>query len=215
MNHHKKKVRQLLSHAASASSPEEAETYNAKAYELIVQYSIEDWDEDESTLYSAALKFHDPYGREAQYLYAMVCSALGSVRLYDVDGTQIVSGLIAGAQKDVESALILAESLWNQSLASLAADPDSTPQNRSQAFLRGYADVASRRIEQKAQEVAGERGAIVLANKVSRIDEEVFVNADRGPDVKCNDEVDYGSYFNGRTAGLSANIGNSLEGSLA
>jgi hypothetical protein len=222
-------IRKLLAQAEdAAASPAEAETFTAKAAELMARYGVDramlaDGDEGADKIGDRTIVLDPPYALDKFELISGVARALGLrvVRRteYLVDGKQFAAVLF-GFGSDLERTEILFTSLLVQAARGLTAAKVPSWENKAayrRAWLAGFASTIHRRLaaaESRAKQEAsaaepvatGRSVAVVLAHRQPLVDhrfEEAF------PDLRtAAPRVLRGSgHHDGRVAGDKADLG--------
>ena len=193
------KVRKLLAKAEDpAATPEEAETYTAKAAELVAAYGIDRAllaaaDPDSDVVGDRVVVLEPPYGRDKAGLLATVATALRCQvvqRQRWVDGGKQLSLHLFGYGSDLQRAEVLYTSLLLQAttgMARTAAPPGESLAAFRRSWLAGFAGSVGRRLreterdaERQAERAAGtgtgaaapggRSVALVLADRGAQVD---------------------------------------------
>lgn len=195
------KIRKLLAKAEDpATTPEEAETYTAKAAELVAAYGIDrallaSADPETDTVGDRVVTLDAPYRRDKADLLATVATALRCQvvsRQRWVDGQKELSLHLFGFDSDLERAELLYTSLLLQAVGSMAravAPPGETVAAYRRSWLAGFTRAVGQRLRQaeRAAEqarTAEARGphagpaassglALVLADRGARVEQAV------------------------------------------
>jgi hypothetical protein len=186
------KVRKLLAKAEDpATTPQEAETYNAKASELIAAYGIDRAllalaDPSLDVVGDRVVVLDRPYAADKAGLLASIALALGCTavrRTRRHAGEKEVSLHLFGHRSDLERAEILFTSLLVQAMHALArtrVPPWDHPAAFRRSWLAGFSASIGRRLdaaERAAAAAADDRFAasgtsstLVLADRSARVD---------------------------------------------
>ena len=224
-------IRKLLAQAEdAAASPAEAETFTAKAAELMARYGVDramltDRDESADVIGDRTIVLDPPYALDKFELISGVARALGLrvVRRIEYLGTgKQFSAVLFGYGSDLERSEILFTSLLVQAAHGLAAARVPSWENKAayrRAWLVGFAATVHRRLaaaENRAKQEAtaanpppgpsGRSVELVLADRKRIVDhrfEEAF------PDLRtAAPRVLRGSgHHDGRLAGDRADLG--------
>lgn len=222
------KVRKILAKAEDpAATPEEAETYTAKAAELMATYGIDrallaEEMPDSDIVGDRVVVLDAPYALDKASLLSSIavelrCRAVRRIRHVGPRATKEVSIHLFGYDSDLARAEILFTSLLLQAQTSLArTDPppwESLAAYR-RSWLAGYTAAVSRRLrdaEQRAKESAegARRGTTESAGRprVRRSVELVLVDRDRS--VAAAVEAEYPRLGAARSRQLSGSGGRS------
>ncbi|MFB9320161.1 DUF2786 domain-containing protein [Cryptosporangium minutisporangium] len=164
-------IRKLLAQAEdAAASPAEAETFTAKAAELMARYGVDramlaDGDETVDAIADRVIRLDPPYALDKIGLLSGIGQALGLHVVqrtgFGVRGKEI-SALLFGYSSDLERAEILFTSLLVQAARGLAAARVPTHENKAayrRAWLAGFSTTVRLRLadaEQRARAEATE-----------------------------------------------------------
>jgi len=191
-------IRKLLAQAEdAAASPAEAETFTAKAAELMARYGVDaamlaDGDETADAIADRVIRLDPPYALDKIGLLSGVARALG-LQVVQRTGSgargKEISALLFGYSSDIERAEILFTSLLVQAARGLAAAEVPGRENKAayrRAWLAGFSVTVHRRLadaEQRARTEAaattsatGRRAEVVLADR-QRVVEQRFAEA--------------------------------------
>ncbi|SHJ92717.1 Protein of unknown function [Pseudonocardia thermophila] len=182
-------IRKLLAKAERAATPEESETYTAKAMELMARHGI-----DEALLAAAepgrdvpggtTIAMTDPYSSAKARLLAWIAAALRcrSV-LHTRPGGRVAAVTVFGFASDRERVEMLFTSLLMQATAQLAGQrpawPDESVAAYRRSWLHGFAaEVHRRLIAAEGRSAAEERTVpagvpsteLVLADRAAEVD---------------------------------------------
>lgn len=221
-------VRKLLAKAESAATPEEAETYTAKAVELMARHGID------AALLAAAQPGHDeigqvrlamddPYSAGKARLLAWTARALRCrAILHSARGGRVAAVTVFGFASDRERVELLYTSLLLQATGQLVRLRPPWPGESVAAYRRswlyGFADAVQQRLraaEERAAQAADIPGrpgvALVLADRSHRVEkayEEAFPALGQARPVTFS-----GSGFtHGTEAGRRADLGGTAVG---
>ena len=186
------KVRKLLAKAEDpATTPEEAETYTAKAAELIAEYGIDRAllaaaDPDSDVVGDRVVVLDPPYAADKLDLLAAVAVQLrcGAVRRRQwTPAGRELSVHLFGHASDLERAELLFTSLLLQASTGLARTPVPSGEHRAafrRSWLAGFRMAVGARLaeaERRAERAASDRAAatgtctaLVLAGRLERVD---------------------------------------------
>jgi hypothetical protein len=165
------KVRKLLAKAEDpATTPAEAETYNAKASQLIAAYGIDRAllalaDPALDVVGDRVVVLDRPYATDKAGLLASVALALGCTavrRTRHPDGVKELSLHLFGHRSDLERAEILFTSLLVQAMHALARTPVPSgdhPAAFRRSWLAGFSAAVGRRLEATERAAAAAAGA--------------------------------------------------------
>ncbi|MBN9102490.1 MAG: DUF2786 domain-containing protein [Pseudonocardia sp.] len=224
-------VRKLLAKADRAATPEEAQTYTAKAVELMARHGID------AALVDAARPGHDeiggqqipmddPYSAGKARLLAWTASALRCrAILHEAWGGKVAAVTLFGFASDRERVELLYTSLLLQAGTQLLRQ---RPRHRGESvaayrrsWLHGFAVEVHRRLveaessavaERPAPQDSGRSVALVLADRTDRVDRayaEAFPGVGRARRATLS-----GSGFGaGAAAGERADLGRDSVGS--
>lgn len=227
-----KKIRALLAKAEHGATEQEAETYRAKAFQLMAEYGIEaamlaeekpEADHPEGRTFEV----NNPWARENRMLLTGIAHGLGcrAVLLRDQKG-QPKRARIFGYRSDLDRLDVLYTSLLLQMHSALAAE--TVPWNVRSArawrrsWLLGFAAKVADRIadaEQRARQETtaitstGRSAALVLADRSTRVNGLVYKEFPRLQ--KTRTTYSGTGYRNGAAAGARADIGGARIGSRA
>ena len=208
------KVRKLLAKAEDpATTPEEAETYTAKAAELISAYGIDrallaQSDPDSDVVGDRVVVLERPYAQDKASLLATVagrlrCQAVQRVR--HVDGEKQVSLHLFGYGADLQRAELLYTSLLLQATAALGRTrppAGETVAAYRRSWLAGFTTSVGRRLaaaEDRAARQAGESHEWPASGAGSM----ALVLADRSAHVEARIEQEYPALGRARRRTLS------------
>ncbi len=210
------KVRKILAKAEDpAATPEEAETYTAKAAELVATYGIDQALLAESRPGSDAVGdrvvlLEAPYALDKAGLLsgvavALRCQAVQRTRY--VDGAKQLSMHLFGFGSDLARAELLYTSLLLQAgtlLRHTTAPPGESLAAYRRSWLAGFTQAVVRRLgraEQRAEEAAGSRADGAEQRSVA------LVLADRSGQVRQVVEHEYPSLRRAQARSLSGSGG--------
>jgi hypothetical protein len=152
------RVRRLLAQAESTTFPAEAETFTAKAHELIARHALDTamlWEQqargDEPT--SIRLPIDDPYVDAKSLLLHVVAT---SSRCRAVFHSQLALATVVGFADDVAAADLLFTSLLVQAQSALQAESAAAPPGsrvRSRGFRSSFWLAYAHRVGQRLAEI--------------------------------------------------------------
>lgn len=219
-------VRKLLAKAAGAATPEEAESYTAKAVELMARHGIDAAlaaaaEPGQDEIGTSRLAIHDPYSAGKARLLAWTASALRCrAVLHQAYGGRVAAVSVLGFTSDRERVELLFTSLLLQSAGPLTLlRPPRAGESVAayrRAWLHGFAVAVHQRLvaaEAGAAEAAGAGAAagsgsvaLVLADRAARVDRayaDAFPGTGRARPMSLS-----GSGFGaGTRAGAAADLG--------
>lgn len=186
-------IRKLLAQAEdAAASPAEAETFTAKAAELMARYGVDramlaDGDEAADGIADRTIALDPPYALDKIGLLGGIARALG-LRVVQHTGHgprgKELSALLFGYSSDIERAEILFTSLLVQAARGLAGarvPADESKAAYRRAWLAGFSGTVHRRLaeaEQRARSeaasftsAAGRSAEVVLADRQRIVDQ--------------------------------------------
>lgn len=185
------KVRKLLAKAEDpATTPEEAETYNAKASELIAAYGIDRAllalaDPSLDVVGDRVVVLDRPWAADKADLLGAVALALGCRavrRSRREDAGKVLSLHLFGHRSDLERAEILFTSLLVQAMHALsrtAVPPAEHPAAFRRSWLAGFSAAVGRRLSEAERTAAaraddrfaasGTTSALVLADRSTAV----------------------------------------------
>ncbi len=213
------KVRKILAKAEDpAATPEEAETYTAKAAELIASYGIDaallaESRPDSDVVGDRVVVLDAPYALDKAGLLsgvavALRCRAVQRTR-YDADGAKVLSMHLFGYQADLARAEILYTSLLLQAAGQLrrvAPPPGEHVAAYRRSWLAGFTTAVVRRLheaERRAEAAARPSHAAAGERSVS------LVLADRSVAVRDAVEAEYPYLRKAQARSLSGSGGRS------
>lgn len=212
------KIRKLLAKAEDpATTPEEAETYTAKAAELVAAYGIDrallaNVDPDSDTVGDRVVTLDAPYGRDKADLLATVATALRChvvSRQRWVDGQKELSLHLFGFDSDLERAELLYTSLLLQAVGALGravAPPGETLAAYRRSWLAGFTRAVGQRLrqaERAAEQARAGEGSSMEASGASGSRGLALVLADRGAQVQQAVQAEYPNLGRARRRTLS------------
>lgn len=224
-------VRKLLAKADRAATPEEAQSYTAKAVQLMARHGIDaariDAEEPgRDEIGGQQVPMDDPYSAGKARLLAWTASALRCrAVLHEARGGRVAAVTLFGFTSDRERVELLYTSLLLQAGTQLLLQ---RPERRGESvaayrrsWLHGFAVQVHRRLadaessaaaEQPSGPAGGRPVALVLADRTDRVDRayaEAFPGVGRGRRGTLS-----GSGFGaGAAAGARADLGRDLVGS--
>jgi hypothetical protein len=231
----KAKIEALLAKAnANGVTPEESETYTAKAEELMVKWGIEEAELEAGGQHKAEpiievkMDFAASYGPTMVMFAFNICNGFGNLR--NLQTSLSSSGKrrfwIIGHESDVTAAQMLISSLQIQAMRELKAwqkvdegrkyrtEWENWKANRQ--FLTSFSVAVAKRLRAtrvRVEETVTEPGtALVLASKKAKVD--AWMD-DQHPNLKKARGGQHGSYHGrdaGRAAGERASLGGNEVG---
>ncbi|WP_164479062.1 DUF2786 domain-containing protein [Nakamurella antarctica] len=217
------RIRALLAKAESTTFPAEAETFSAKAQDLMTRHEIDaamvdrsgevGGEQTDPTIHSVRVHIDDPYAREKAQLLATL-GGVNVVRVIwdDVNGMAVM----VGRELELELVEILFTSLLIQATRAMVASGEHSGDLRSPSFRRAFLLSYAARIGERLSEV--EKVALeqakqqygtdlvpVLANRAEAVDVEfvrLFPNTRTGGGRQVNAD----GWWAGRAAADSAVI---------
>lgn len=220
-------VEGLLAKAQSTDHPEEAETFLAKAQELMARHAIDEamlaehGQRDRGTVETITIVCEPPYASPKTSLLNSVAAAndCRAIRVAKRDAAQIVQ--VVGYGVDLEHVKVLYTSLSVQATGAMFAEPNRSKRFRH-AFLVGFAGKVGVRLaagRRQAQDVyernhqqAGGSVALVLASKRDSVDDAFRAAFPHARDRRMTYSSTAGAVA-GNRAGERADIGQSRVGS--
>lgn len=223
-------VRKLLAKADRAATPEEAQTYTAKAVELMARHGIDEAllaaaDPGRDEIGSQHVPMDDPYSAGKARLLAWVSSALRCrALLHEAWGGKVSAVTVFGFASDRERVELLYTSLLLQAGTQLlrqrpARRGESVAAYR-RSWLHGYAVEVHRRLAAAEQGAATERPepppggrsvALVLADRTDRVDR-AYAEAFPGVARARRTTLSGSGFTAGAAAGERADLGGSAVG---
>jgi Protein of unknown function (DUF2786) len=174
-----RKVRKLLAKAEATDNPREADAFSAKAAALIAAHRLDPaWLAGDRTLDELAVR-RIPVGRGA-YVRARLALLQAIAEAHDAElvwqsGPDGATALVAGFTRDLDTIVVLYESLHVQAAARMAAVRRRTPaatQRWRRAFLFGFASRISEMLgsarERAATDVVAPSAASTLPDLLAR-----------------------------------------------
>jgi hypothetical protein len=221
-------IRKLLAQAEdAAASPAEAETFTAKAAELMARYGVDaamlaDGDESIDAITEREILLEAPYALDKYELVSGVARALGLRVIrktgYLATGKQF-SAVLFGFGSDIERTEILFTSLLVQAVGGLAAARVPSWENKAayrRAWLAGFTQAIHHRLveaERRAKDGAstqsspsGRSTEIVLAERSHLVDQR-FVEAYSGLRTLSPRVLQGSGGHEGAAAGHRADLG--------
>ena len=213
------KVRKLLAKAEDpATTPEEAETYTAKAAQLVAAYGIDRAmlaaaDPDSDVVGDRVVVLDPPYGRDKAGLLATVATSLRCQvvqRQRWVDGEKQLSLHLFGYGADLQRAELLYTSLLLQATTGMART--SAPAGESVAafrrsWLAGFSASVGRRLRETERDAEQSAERETAAGPRTGGRSVALVLADRGAQVEGAVQQEYPSLGRARTRTLSGSGG--------
>lgn len=217
------RIRALMAKAESSQFPGEAESFMAKAQQLIDKYCIDQAQlqhEEHEQIGHQVVKLKDPYSKERSMIWAAVARANRcEIVTHMFQGSSKTNQIsLVGRSTDRELVAVIAHSLENQALSQMKridlTRSRLSPVVQKRSFLRGFAAqvqtrLASIRQEHKtkafdwAKPSAG--NALELAHgEIQRYLDHEF---NLSPQRKRTARVDPAAFGVGRRAGASADVG--------
>ncbi|MGI9002626.1 MAG: DUF2786 domain-containing protein [Pseudonocardia sp.] len=218
-------VRKLLAKADGAATAEEAETYTAKAVELMARHGIDEAllaaaDPGRDEIGAQRVAMDDPYSAGKARLLAWTATALRCrAVMHNMWGGKIEAVTVFGYASDRERVEMLYTSLLLQAGSQLIrqrpSHPDESVAAYRRSWLHGFAIEVSRRLkaaESGAAQAAGETAAdgrslaLVLADRCDRVDrayDEAFPHLSPAKRITLSGS----GYGAGTAAGQRADLG--------
>ncbi|GAA0265226.1 DUF2786 domain-containing protein [Cryptosporangium japonicum] len=218
-------IRKLLAQAEdAAASPAEAETFTAKAAELMARYGVDramlaDGDETADAITDREIPVEPPYARDKFGLLAGIARALG-LRVVHKSGYRGrgTTALLFGYSSDIERTEILFTSLLLQAVRGVLAAP-VPPGEHTAAYRRswivGFSTTVHHRLteaEERARSrttstsAAGRSAEVVLADRRQVVDQR-FTEAFPRLGTMGRRYLSGGGHRDGATAGRRADLG--------
>jgi len=212
------KVRALLAKAESTEFAAEAETFTAKAQDLMTRHSIDaamvDGGHSGTDVHSRRVHLDDPYAEMKAQLVSVIAEVNRARAIWDPRFGMVV---LVGEPFDLDLVELLFTSLLIQATRAMteagAAGPDHRSPGFRRAFLLSYATRIGERLEQAgshavedAMQEYGSALVPVLAGRAAAVDEEfdrMFPNTSRGR----SRQVDARGWHAGRSAADKAALG--------
>ncbi|RIJ78957.1 DUF2786 domain-containing protein [Nakamurella silvestris] len=211
------KVRALLAKAESTEFAAEAETFTAKAQDLMTRHSIDAAMVDggaATDVHSRRVHVDDPYGEMKAQLVSVIAEVNRARAIWDPRFGMVV---LVGEPLDLDLVELLYTSLLIQATRAMTEAGSNGPDHRSpafrRAFLLAYANRIGERLAQAGShavdEAIQEYGAAlvpVLAGRAAAVDEtfdRMFPNTSRGR----SRQVDAQGWHAGRSAADKAALG--------
>ena len=220
------RVRKLLAKAERAGTPEEAETYNAKAVELMARHGIDEAllaaslsadDPRRDAIGAVRIAMDDPYSAGKSRLLGWTAAALRCRWiLHGAAGGKVAAVTVFGFASDRERVELLYTSLLLQATSQLVRLRPPSPVESVAAYrrswLQGFAAQVHQRLaaaEQRAAEdpYRGAAGtALVLADRGSQVDR-AYAEAFPGLGRARRPSLSGSGFADGAEAGLRADLG--------
>lgn len=209
------RVRKLLAKAEDpAATPQEAETYTAKASELMAAYGIDRAllaasDPSLDVVGDRVIVLDRPYAAEKADLISQVALSLGCRvvrRTRYPDGSKELSVHLFGHRSDLERVEILFTSLLLQAMQALARTPVpgwDHPAAFRRSWLSGFSGAVGRRLRQAERAAAGQAESRFAASGTST----ALVLADRSAAVEAVRDATYPDVQPASTRRLSGSGG--------
>lgn len=227
------RIRKLLAKAEKAGTPEEAETYNGKAAELMARHSIDSamlaaTEPERDAIGSRRIAMNDPYSKEKATLASGIAVGM-NCRIVSHPGRgrgQIASVTLIGFESDLNRVELSYTSLLLQATRSVVDQrPPAWSGESTAAFRRswliGFTAEVHRRLSNAGQHAAADHDAskghgqpsaeLVLADRRSLVDRAV---TDRFPTLRKPRprRLTGSGYGEGAAAGRRADIGQARVG---
>jgi hypothetical protein len=224
-------VRKLLAKADRAATPEEAQTYTAKAVELMARHGIDAAlldaaDPGRDEIGAGRIPMDDPYSAGKARLLARTASALRCrAILHEAWGGKVAAVTLFGFASDRERVELLYTSLLLQAGSGLQrlrpARPGESVAAYRRSWLHGFAvEVHRRLVEAESGAVAGQPApqgggrsvALVLADRTDRVDR-AYAEAFPGLGRARRSTLSGSGFGAGAAAGERADLGRDRVGS--
>lgn len=217
-----RKIQAMLAKAESTTHEAEAETFNAKAQELMLRHAIAEADlRDAGQAKKGEIK-PEPFvysGSDANLpgkrrLLTVACKMAGVKCVFYTGSRHKQTAVLIGYQADREYAAMIYASLTLQvtSLGRLAYNRDQPPfglKRYMTGFMVGFGDRVAERAEQMTATVNEDTGGSllpVLASKEQEVDQ-AFQQHFPNTKKLARNRVDAQAYGSGTRAGANADIG--------
>ena len=223
------KIRGLLAKAESTEYAEEAETFTAKAQELMTKYAVtaallgaRGEGGTRTIVRSSRIHLENPYVKEK----ALLLSEIGNAnRVRTVWFNKLAMATCVGTPIDLEQSELLFTSLLVQatramqeaSLRAKSIDPEGSPTSFRRAFLYGFAIRIGQRLKLAGQAVIAQAAAgadvsvrdalPVLADQAAAVDA-AFDRMFPATKATRSSKIDESGYFAGRSAADRASLHN-------
>lgn len=217
-----RKIQAMLAKAESTTHEAEAETFNAKAQELMLRHAIAEADLADAGQAKKGAIEPEPFvysGSDANLpgkrrLLTVACRMAGVKCVFYTGSRHKQTAVLIGYKSDREYAAMLYASFTLQvtSLGRLAYDRDRPPfgiKRYMTGFMVGFGDRVSERAEQMTTTVDKDTGGSllpVLASKEAEVDE-AFNRHFPNTKKLARNRVDAQAYGAGSAAGARADIG--------
>lgn len=217
-------IRKLLAKAERAGTPEEAESYAAKAEELMVRYSIDavevaaERQEGFGAIGTRRITL-DGYPLPKSHLLAAIARPLNcDVLIQSVSGYRGVKvAIVYGHERDLEAFDVLATSLLLQAVTGATQAHKRTPWVNGRTFrhnfLLGFAGRVHERMQAAREEVVetvSTSTAVALVDRAAAVRNHIRSQHDRLGKSRSS-ITDRGSYLAGDEAGRRARLTTDTE----
>ncbi len=179
-----RRVHALIAQAESTQYPDEAETFLAKAQELMARHAIDESmlqpEHDHSPIVSENVHVEPPYASARASLLGQVARANGCRLVVCSSGRGTQRCVLVGRRPDVESTRMLFAALSlhaTRMMLSARVPAGDTPRRFRHAFLLAFAHRIGQRLraaaadaERAAEQASGRSVALVLARRDDDVD---------------------------------------------
>jgi len=179
-----RRVQALLAQAESTQFPEEAETFLAKAQELMARHAIDESmlqaDDAPLAVVSETLVVEPPYASARSSLLAQVARANGCRMVMCSNGRGAQRCVLVGRAGDLERTKVLFAALSLHATRTMLAAPvpvGDTPRRFRHAFVLAFAHRIGQRLraaaaegEREAERSSGRSAALVLARRDDEVE---------------------------------------------
>lgn len=216
------RIRALIRQAERTNFPEEAETFFARAQELITKFAIEEAELDgarqteENPITTSKIEVWTPYPAERLQILVAVAGA-NDCRTITTNKIGAWSVTVVGFRRDLERVELLYTSLAAHAAKTMktADKRGENPQRFYRSFLIGFGDRLGERLREARAAVLEESGGLlpVLADRSQLVNDAVgnlFPNLKYGKAVVARSAT---GLYAGERAANSADLGQSRVGS--
>lgn len=179
-----RRVQALIAQAESTQYPDEAETFLAKAQELMARHAIDESmlqpEHDRAAIVSDNVAVEAPYASARASLLGQVARANGCRLVVCSSGRGTQHCVLVGRRPDVESTRLLFAALSLHATRLMLSAPvpsGDTPRRFRHAFLLAFAHRIGQRLraaatdaERAAEQASGRSAALVLARRDEDVD---------------------------------------------